>query len=270
MKQILESKFFLNPDLAAKLCATGDLQLVEATTDKFWGAHATINCKAIKTSTWEGLNKLGSLLMECRGELNREMAWRTFSSSPDDSMYRPYETLAHDSSLIDNGQPMGNTSPTSGNASMSQPPATHDSSQSFAPTPKAPPRHQNTPRRGRGGAGIQHPADSQQQSTPYSVITSRGSRARGNRGHRGTGRGRGRGSYPSVQTRSQQVKRPVTSPESSTPCPTKQCTTIEGEDLFAVPVNNSGQLLRQGFPGGGSISQKHHVDDSIVIGSQLI
>lgn len=263
MKRILESKFALNPDLAAKLIATGNSQLVEATTDKFWGAHATINSKAIKTSTWEGLNKLGSLLMECREELNREAAWHTFTSSPDDSMYRPYETANTGNLLTDKGCP-------SNNVSMTQVQGTQNSSQTTDPTPEVPPRRRNTSGRGRGATAIQHPAYSQQQPFSYSVMATRGSRPQRSRGNKRGNRGSSRGFYPNVQTRSQQVKRPVTSPETSNPCPSKQRTASDTEDLFAVPSSNSGQSSRLGFHGESSSSQHHHVDDSVVIGSQVI
>lgn len=263
MKRVLESKFEHNPNLAAKLIATGNTQLVEATMDKFWGAHATINSKAIKTSAWEGLNKLGSLLMECREELARNAAWRTFSSSPDDSMYRPYEP-----SLGPN-----QTSPKFvANASMSQPYGGFDQSLDQDRAPTAPPRRGNrvTGTRGRGGGtgAIQHPASSQQQSSMYSVIAARGSRLQVTRSNRS-----GRASYRGANSasRSQSVKRPVTSPETSTPCSTKQRTTSQEEDIFAAPPDISGHSAQPGFQARDSSNQGNRIiDDSVVIGSQVI
>lgn len=59
MEAVLRAKFS-NPDLAAKLKATGDIELIEYNTwgDKFWGV-----------SYGEGRNKLGKLLMKIRAEL---------------------------------------------------------------------------------------------------------------------------------------------------------------------------------------------------------
>lgn len=266
MKRILESKFAHNTDLAAKLIATGNTQLVEATMDKFWGAHATINSKAIKTSTWEGLNKLGSLLMECREELKREAAWRTFSSSPDDSMYRPYEPAPTDTMQMNKTQPTGSVA-------LTQSQGIHNLNQTSGPPPQPPPRRNNNSSRGRGGAaGIYHPAYSQQQSLPYSVMASRGSRIQGTRGNRGGNRGSGRGFHRGAHSRSQSIKRPVTSPETSTPCSTKQRTAsdVVDDNLFAIPTSDLGHSSRQGFLGGGTATSTHREDDSIVIGSQVI
>lgn len=59
MRELLREKF-TDPDLRAKLVATGDAELVEGNTwgDTFWGV-----CRG------KGENTLGSLLMELREEL---------------------------------------------------------------------------------------------------------------------------------------------------------------------------------------------------------
>lgn len=60
MREITQAKFTQNPDLAAKLLATGDRELEELNWwgDKFWG-----------TVQGEGRNMLGKILMEVRAEL---------------------------------------------------------------------------------------------------------------------------------------------------------------------------------------------------------
>jgi len=60
MTGILQAKFAQNPDLAAKLRATGDRQLEETNWwgDKFWGVFQG-----------EGQNQLGRILMEIRAQL---------------------------------------------------------------------------------------------------------------------------------------------------------------------------------------------------------
>lgn len=60
MREITRAKFGQNPELAAKLIATGDRQLEELNWwgDKFWG-----------TVEGEGRNTLGKILMEVRAEL---------------------------------------------------------------------------------------------------------------------------------------------------------------------------------------------------------
>lgn len=60
MMRVLKAKFEQNPDLADKLRATGNSDLIEGNTwgDKYWGV-----------SNGEGENKLGSMLMQIRNEL---------------------------------------------------------------------------------------------------------------------------------------------------------------------------------------------------------
>jgi ribA/ribD-fused uncharacterized protein len=59
MWNVLQAKFAQHPDLAAKLVATGDQEIVEGNTwnDKFWGV-----CNG------EGMNHLGIMLMAIREE----------------------------------------------------------------------------------------------------------------------------------------------------------------------------------------------------------
>lgn len=59
MYKILQAKFAQHPDLASKLIATGDEEIVEGNTwnDKFWGV-----CDK------EGMNHLGIMLMAIRKE----------------------------------------------------------------------------------------------------------------------------------------------------------------------------------------------------------
>ena len=60
MREVVRSKFERNPDLARKLLATGDTELVEgnAWNDVFWGV-----CRG------RGHNMLGKITMEVRSEL---------------------------------------------------------------------------------------------------------------------------------------------------------------------------------------------------------
>lgn len=62
MELVVWAKFTQNRDLAAKLWATGDNELVEGNTwkDEFWGKNAF---------TWEGHNHLGKILMKVRERL---------------------------------------------------------------------------------------------------------------------------------------------------------------------------------------------------------
>lgn len=64
MRAILKAKFS-NPVLAAKLIATGDLELVEGNSwgDREWG------CVRDEDGDWAGKNLLGKLLMEIRSQL---------------------------------------------------------------------------------------------------------------------------------------------------------------------------------------------------------
>lgn len=67
MKCILISKFNQNPELKAKLNATGSTPLYECTQSRFWGAGWLIDSPQWeKTSNFPGKNVLGKLLMEIR------------------------------------------------------------------------------------------------------------------------------------------------------------------------------------------------------------
>ena len=68
MLDILRYKFTQHPDLAAKLLATGDAELIEGTTwhDNYWG-----NCTCEKCIGKSGKNQLGKLLMQVREEIKR-------------------------------------------------------------------------------------------------------------------------------------------------------------------------------------------------------
>lgn len=69
MSRVIEAKFKQNTLLAQKLIATGESVLVEATSDHFWGADATLNRKSLKEKNWEGNNVLGQILMTWREDL---------------------------------------------------------------------------------------------------------------------------------------------------------------------------------------------------------
>lgn len=71
MRRVVTAKFESDDLLARKLVDTGDKILVEATMDKFWGAHATFNSKSIASNNWKGANRLGVILMELRDNLRR-------------------------------------------------------------------------------------------------------------------------------------------------------------------------------------------------------
>lgn len=62
MRDIVFAKFFQNPELASRLLATGDRELVEGNDwhDTFWG---------VDLKTGAGQNNLGKILMELREEL---------------------------------------------------------------------------------------------------------------------------------------------------------------------------------------------------------
>lgn len=70
MRDVVRAKFTQNPELAAKLVATGNVELEEGTTlhDTFWG---------VDINTGKGQNQLGKILMDVRSELADE------SSGPD-------------------------------------------------------------------------------------------------------------------------------------------------------------------------------------------
>jgi ribA/ribD-fused uncharacterized protein len=73
MEQVLRRKFAPGSELAGRLLATGDAELVEGNdwNDRFWGV-----CRG------KGENHLGRLLMKIREELQRGADWDEASRSP--------------------------------------------------------------------------------------------------------------------------------------------------------------------------------------------
>lgn len=67
MEEVLRAKFTQHKDLAERLISTGDKILIEGNDwgDVFWGADS---------STGEGENHLGKLLMKIRGELMHKIS----------------------------------------------------------------------------------------------------------------------------------------------------------------------------------------------------
>ena len=65
MEEIVRAKFDQHPELATRLLATGDRQLIEGNTwgDTFWG---------VDTRTGQGKNHLGEILMDIRGEFRKK------------------------------------------------------------------------------------------------------------------------------------------------------------------------------------------------------
>ncbi|WP_180242469.1 NADAR family protein [Bacillus sp. AFS029533] len=74
-KEVLVDKFSV-PKLKAKLLATGDKILAEASPyDTIWGiGYAENHCYAEDPAKWIGLNLLGKVLMEVRGELAEKVS----------------------------------------------------------------------------------------------------------------------------------------------------------------------------------------------------
>lgn len=64
MYEVCRAKFLQNPDLADKLVATGDAELIEGNTwgDTVWGV-----CNG------SGENRLGEILMRVRSEIQNDM-----------------------------------------------------------------------------------------------------------------------------------------------------------------------------------------------------
>lgn len=86
MTRVVTAKFGSNELLARKLVDTGNMILVEATTDKFWGANATFNSKSIASNTWKGANRLGVILMELRENLKRHYPIQSTPENLEDNL----------------------------------------------------------------------------------------------------------------------------------------------------------------------------------------
>jgi predicted NAD-dependent protein-ADP-ribosyltransferase YbiA (DUF1768 family) len=73
MKELLRLKF-QNPFLRHRLIETGDAELIEGNTwgDNFWGVDVGRTWPPEGTKGHYGMNMLGKLLMEVRGEIKVE------------------------------------------------------------------------------------------------------------------------------------------------------------------------------------------------------
>ena len=76
MRKLLYAKFTQHPELGDYLCSTGGKNLIEGSTDNFWGAGVPLHSIEMKTGNWYGRNELGRLLKSVREELlqQRELA----------------------------------------------------------------------------------------------------------------------------------------------------------------------------------------------------
>ncbi len=63
MERVVKAKFSQNPDLAVKLLATGDAELIEESTDAYWGSGPILG------NNYHGHNHLGWLLRKIREEM---------------------------------------------------------------------------------------------------------------------------------------------------------------------------------------------------------
>ena len=68
MKRVLEAKF-KTKKLNKVLTDTGNRVLHEATRQSYWGINATLHSQQVQGGTWNGKDRLGSLLIELRTEL---------------------------------------------------------------------------------------------------------------------------------------------------------------------------------------------------------
>ena len=65
-------KFEQNPTLRAQLISTGNMELVEVSPNKKWGAGASLSSNLIKTHKWKGGNKQGQITMTVRDILKKK------------------------------------------------------------------------------------------------------------------------------------------------------------------------------------------------------
>ena len=71
MREILDAKFTQNKDIRDMLISTGSVYLIEGSTDSYWGAGRKLHSKALLEGHWNGLNRLGEMLVELRVDLRR-------------------------------------------------------------------------------------------------------------------------------------------------------------------------------------------------------
>ncbi len=73
MEVAVYHKFKQNPELKAKLLATGNKEFVEASPyDKIWGVGITVCPEAADPRNWKGLNLLGKVIMRVKERLRKE------------------------------------------------------------------------------------------------------------------------------------------------------------------------------------------------------
>ena len=73
MEDLVYAKFKQNKTLYYSLLNTRPMDLIEATTDGFWGANSTLGSTALEEGSWTGQNHLGKILMKIRNHFAREL-----------------------------------------------------------------------------------------------------------------------------------------------------------------------------------------------------
>ena len=69
MRKLLFAKFTQHPQLGEYLCSTKGNNLIEGSTDDYWGAGVPLHSKELLEGNWHGRNELGRLLISVREEL---------------------------------------------------------------------------------------------------------------------------------------------------------------------------------------------------------
>lgn len=282
MSRVIEAKFKQNPELAQKLIATGDSTLVEATSDRFWGAHATLNSKSLKEKNWEGNNVLGQLLMTLREDLRRDTAWQRFADCPNDSMSRPptADQQSQRAALFDNmptppprapkgPPPSSGRGNSSGYYSYAQQVSNHPPSGNFSNRRGGRFGGRRPGGFARGGRGSFQSRGRQSQYSRGNQFSARGNQSqystRGNQFQHSVGANQSQypagGSYSADYSRGQGQKRNVRSPPVNAPVTSKQRVASDSDiDLFLASDTTMPKCS----------ASPTHEDHSICIGSQVM
>ena len=71
MREIIDAKFTQNKEIRMRLMSTWGLYLIEGSRDGYWGAGKKLYSKDLIDGKWNGLNKLGEMLVDLRDDLRR-------------------------------------------------------------------------------------------------------------------------------------------------------------------------------------------------------
>ena len=121
MRKLLYAKFTQHPELGEYLCSTKGRNLIEGSTDDYWGAGVPLHSKEMIEGDWLGRNELGRLLVSIRDELLQERDVKRVTTTESEKMEQTDVNLINleDKEMVDDLTAAENKAGTPGTVNLS-------------------------------------------------------------------------------------------------------------------------------------------------------